>query len=110
MAVTRYDNFYSKKGGSYCEGFVDGLEQANHSEKLKLRGDSATNALMIRSNETSLIIVKEAKNWLSKTHGIKLMTGQGTRGASGGTDARNQGKRDGSNYTLGERNVTKKLK
>jgi hypothetical protein len=110
MAVTRYDNFYSKQGGAYCEGFVSGLEQSNHLEKLKLRGDSQTNALMIRSNETSLLIIDKAKDWLADCHRVKLKTGQGTRGASDRTgDARTQGKLDGSNYSVTKKTISKKL-
>lgn len=110
MAVTRFDNFYSKQGGAYCEGFVSGLEQSNHLEKLKLRGDSQTNALMIRSNETSLLIIDKAKDWLSDTHKIKLRTGQGTRGSSDRTgEARSLGRKDGSNYSVTKKAIHKKL-
>jgi hypothetical protein len=109
MAMIRFQNFYSKKGGSYCEGFIEGLEQSYHTEKLKLRGDEMTNALMIKSNNTSLMIKESAKDWLYLTHKIKLRMGQGTSGASGGTDARTIGKKDGSNYSIGKRSNTKKI-
>lgn len=109
MAIARYDSFYSKKGGTYSEGFVSGLEESNHSQKLLLKSDSQTNALIIKSNQTSLIIINEAKDWLYLTHKIKLRQGQGTSGASGGSDARALGKRDGSNYSVGKRSTLKKI-
>lgn len=109
MAIVRFNNFYSKKGGAYSEGFVSGLEQSYHTEKLKLRGDSMTNALIVKSDNTSLIIKEASKNWLASVHNIRLRTGQGTRGASGGSDARQLGKRDGSNYSIGKRSNTRKI-
>jgi hypothetical protein len=109
MAIVRFNNFYSKKGGAYSEGFVSGLEQSYHTEKLKLRGDSMTNTLIIKSDNTSIMIKASATNWLASVHKIKLHTGQGTRGASGGTDARQLGKRDGSNYSIGKRSNTRKI-
>lgn len=110
MATVRYENFYSGKGGAYCEGFVSGLESNLHSEKLKLKGDSITHALIIKSDHTSAMIVSQAKNWLADTHKIKLRTGQGTRGANDSSgNARAQGKRDGSNYNVTKSNPIRKI-
>ena len=110
MAVTRYDSFYNRKGGAYCEGFVNGLEINLHSEKLKLKGDSQTNALIMRSDKTGLIIVNEAKQWLANVHKIKLVSGQGTSGANDRSgNARQQGKLDGSNYTVTKSSPIRKL-
>jgi len=109
MAIVRFSNFYSKKGGAYSEGFVSGLESSYHNEKLKLRGDSMTNSLIVKSDNTSIMIKASATNWLASVHKIKLSTGQGTRGASGGTDVRALGKKDGSNYSIGKKSNTRKI-
>jgi len=110
MAVTRYDSFYNRKGGAYSEGFVNGLEVNLHTEILKLKGDNTTNALIMRSDKTCLIIQDQAKQWLASVHKIKLVSGQGTRGANDRSgNAREQGKRDGSNYSVTKSSPIKKI-
>lgn len=110
MAVTRYDNFYSKKGGAYCEGFVSGLRMQLHAEKLKLKGDNITHDLILKSDATGLLIVDQAKTWLANVHKVKLRTGQAMGGAKDKTGtARAQGRIDGSNYNVTKTTPNKKL-
>lgn len=110
MAVTRYESFYSLQGGAYCEGFVSALDDKYRKQKLLLKCDNQTSALIVKSDKTSALIISEAKNWLASVHKVTLRTGQGTRGASDSTgEARQLGKRDGSNYNVGNRTTTKKL-
>lgn len=109
MAVTRYNTFYRGDGGAYAEGFVNGLREANERARIELEEDEQTSALILMSDKTSLAIVNEAKNWLSKEHNVRLYRGPGTRGASGSGNARSLGRKDGKNYNIGNRKATKKI-
>lgn len=105
MATTRYGGFARKDGATYAEGFVTGLAEKLTAEKILLRNpeDEKTAALMVVSDERSLAIRNKADLWLAKDCGINLGRGSGTRGAF------NQGRTDGSNYSVSRRTPTRKL-
>jgi Protein of unknown function (DUF2786) len=109
-AIVRYGKWAKGDGGVYCEGFVQGLNDANIREIAKLKNcDNQTNALILVSEKTQLAIVKGAEDWLIKSKGIKLRKGQGSSGASGSGNARAEGRNDGSKYGLEKRGATKKI-
>lgn len=106
MAQLRWGGVARGAGGSYCQGFVHGLSEANRKEvkQLSHSGDSQTRALVLRSQQNTLTIRKEADAWLKKTTGLKLRRGQrNSRGVSRSYDseAYAEGKTDGARYEVG---------
>lgn len=109
-AIVRYGVWTRGDGGVYCEGFVQGLKDANIREIQKLKDcDAQTNALILVSEKTQLAIREGAKDWLKKTTGAKLRAGQKTTGADGSYNARVEGRADGSRYTVEKGQATRKI-
>jgi hypothetical protein len=108
-AIIRFGSWAKGDGGAYCEGFVSGLRQTHIQEVKKLKMDSQTYGLIIVSEQNQLAIVKQADQWLAKEKGVKLYKKQTSTGASGSSDARNEGREDGSNYGLNKPTATRKL-
>jgi hypothetical protein len=109
-AIVRYGKWAKGDGGVYCEGFVQGLNDANIKEIQKLKDcDNQTNALILVSEKTQLAIREGAESWLKESKGIKLSKSQGSSGASGSGNARAEGRNDGSKYGLEKRGATKKI-
>lgn len=111
MATTRYGTHWRGDGAAYSEGFVYGLKQANRKAKIELKqGDEATGAYMLQVQKTELALVDGGKDWLRRECKIKLTTSRASRGTTCGSGAaHNEGKQDGSNYSVNKPNATKKL-
>lgn len=107
MARYRWGGYARGDGAGYCEGFLNGLYVALNEAEKNL--DSQTKYYLEISGATSLALVKEGKNWLAKTHGVRLVqraSNGGSRKAS--NEAREEGRRDGKNYNYDKPN--KRLK
>lgn len=101
MALIRWGSFKSGDGAEYAEGFIEGLREANRSQEANLKlNDSTTYGLIIKSQENAALIVSGGKDWLAKSHGVKLRRGAAVRGTGTNNGARGEGKRDGSNYSV----------
>jgi hypothetical protein len=99
MAIIRWGGWARGDGAAYAEGFALGIQTANEKAKAALmHGDSQTTALMLVSEKNQLAIREKAKDWLTATTGMKLKTGKARRFSSGSSNARDEGRRDGSNY------------
>lgn len=112
MAILRWNGWARGEGMAYAYGFADGLIRANRKARLALKNsDSTTTALILKSEQTSLAIVKQAKNWLSTAHKIKLTKGSSRSvNLSGGkAGAYSEGVRDGSNYKVGRHASASKI-
>lgn len=105
MAQMRWGGYARGAGGSYCQGFVSGLREANAKETkaLQYAPDSQTRALVLRSQANSLAIRNDGKRWLEKTTGYKLCGGSRRQGVGRGynAEAYSEGKADGRNYAVG---------
>lgn len=108
-AIIRFGSWAKGDGGAYCEGFVSGLRETNTKEVLKLKEDSTTYGLILKSESNQLAILKQAKKWLEKEQNVKLSKGQGSSGASGSNNSRNEGRADGSSYGLSKPSATRKI-
>ena len=102
MAIIRWGGWARGEGMAYAYGFAEGLILANRKARLALKNsDETTTALILKSEQTSLAIVKRAKNWLATTQNVKLTKGSARSvNLSGKVGAYNEGKRDGANYSV----------
>ncbi len=102
MAIIRWGGWARGDGAAYAEGFAVGIQASNSRAKQALaNSDSATSALMLVSEKNQLAIRDKAKEWLTTTTGIKVNKGRSRSfSRSGSSEARNEGRRDGSNYDV----------
>jgi len=103
MAVIRFASVYKGDGGMYSEGFVSGLFSQLKKAK-NLENNSGSTAMILVARRDDLIKYKEkaAKNWLSKSQGIRVSKRGGqTRGARGSREAFSEGKADGASTNVG---------
>lgn len=109
-ALTKWNSWARGDGAAYAEGFVTGLfDKIRAANKRLNSGDEATRDHMLAIQDTQLAIIDSSKNWLKEIHGIELRTTKITSGSSGGTNARNDGYRDGQSYNPNKVAPTKKL-
>ena len=101
MSKLRFGGVYRGDGREYCEGFVGGLFTKIKQEE-KRRLEDATRdggrALVLVQKAGELVAIKQdaAKDWLAKTHKIRLRKQSFSSGATHhNADARSQGRSDG---------------
>jgi hypothetical protein len=108
MARLRYGSVARGDGAAYAEGFVSGLEQQHIARQFAEKQQAAIEDRQAGSRSVELIcrradLIKQksemARAWLLSPDGgsIKLRTQSGG-GSSGSSDARGQGRTDGSKY------------
>lgn len=100
MAIVRWGGWAKGDGAKYALGFAMGLIKAHEQATATLDQDPATHAMILRNSQTSLAIVKQARHWLSATHGVNLKPAKSRSVSIRGTGiaAYGEGKRDGANY------------
>lgn len=105
LAYHRYGAIFRGDGGSYSEGFVDGLRDQLQDAKDVDRdsSDEQTRALAVVQDQRQLAIVDGARNWLADVKGIKLRHGHGLSGVNAGfnSNAHGQGRSEGRKYSVG---------
>lgn len=114
LARLRWGGFARGAGGSYCEGFAEGLSEANRKEleRLEDSSDAQTRSLVLRSNANAIVIRKDAQAWLEKSEGIRLGRGRGRSGVSSGfsSEAFSEGRSDGRKYEVGKQSRPKRIR
>lgn len=104
MAIIRYGGWARGDGFAYAYGFASGLQEANRKARLGLKqdSDSATTALILKSEQTSLAIRNKSKDWLATAHNVKLGKGssRSVSLSSSKASAYAEGKSDGRNYQV----------
>ncbi len=109
MAILRYADFANDDGRMYCFGFVNGLEeQLKDAIENLCTTDSTTTSLILRNQQTAIIIKEKALAWLSETHGITLKKTRG-RKIRGSASAHAEGLRDGRSYDAKRPDIHRKL-
>lgn len=94
MAYLKFGGAFRGDGGAYCEGFASGLNSKLDNHRKITRSSSST-ALIEKRGELMEVRDRVGRNWLAKTHGVKLNRGPARQGASGSGDAYREGKEDG---------------
>lgn len=109
MAILRYADFGNEDGRMYCYGFVVGLdEQLAAAIENLCTTDSTTASLILRNQQTALVIKEKAKAWLTETHGITLSKGR-KRSVRGSSSGYAEGLRDGRSYDAKRPTISRKL-
>lgn len=113
MALIRWGGWARGDGAIYAYGFAKALREANDKARAALHnGDATTSALMLRSEANSLAIVEHGKQWLAKTHNVKLRSGSKRTvkvRTSSAMKAYGEGQRDGSNYNVSRPGSRKRI-
>jgi len=75
-AMKMYGGWCKGSGGSFCQGFVEGLKEA-HTDAEEATVNTTTALTVVNMSKA---ITKVSKGWLKEKHGIKLSTGSGLGG------------------------------
>lgn len=110
MAIVLYGGAVKGDGGTYCQGFVSGLRDANIREVKKLEdSNDQTRALILVANTEKKELFKQANDWLKKEKRVTITRGTSTRGSSGSREAYQDGKQDGASYDVTRAQTTKRI-
>lgn len=110
MAIAKWGGFYQGDGAAYAEGFATGLIEKLIKETQKLKNqDEQTNALILKSESSSLAVINHARNWLESTYGVKITRRKENRGSNGSSFARQDGRNDAKNYNVKRPGVRRKI-
>jgi len=105
MAMLKWGGAFRGDGGSYCEGFVRGIDKQVRNQQADEKksaasqldsGDSRGLVLIERRNDLIEHRIAVGKDWLLNEKGIKLGRGSGRSGASGSAAAYSSGRADGA--------------
>lgn len=102
LARLRWGSHRVGDGGSYCEGFVVGMRNANYRAVEQITAHSDSRALVLRSQQQAIALRQSGTDWLQTTQGVKLGKGQASRGVnrSFSQQAYSEGKSDGAKYQV----------
>ena len=104
MTCLRWGNAWRGAGADYASGFVAGLRSKLEDDRDRFRAQLTTDALMVRMDRSLVLAdlrVELAKEWLHRTHGIKLTKGaKSNRRSSFNRDAYENGRADGRSHNL----------
>lgn len=103
MAHVRYGKkVLTGPGLAYIEGFASGLADANHRMRRELAENSTTGQFIVLAEKNAALLRSASTSWLAETHGIRLVPGRRAKHSrSDHHDHRERGRREGSNYSVG---------
>lgn len=98
MAKLKFKSWSRGEGGTYAEGFVQGLAiQIQNSDD---KAESTGTSLVVQAKAMVENKRRKASLWLAETHGIHLRSKTSRKGAKGSDSAFTAGKNDGQSANL----------